>query len=195
MSSSWSHIPSNTSLYHVPQPHLDLASPFYLNFIFISHAGAYGATAHGKGAKPIKPLMHRHYYGLVLVAVGSMASPYVCLVGWAGSLLHRRSALVVTPLRTFVCSTQATPGVSDPARPRVWIFDDCSRNSRRANCLGGSLWESFRAWQLTISHQNISLVKTCLCLCICLAVKDIMGPELPGAWLRKKLYLHVRYTV
>lgn len=79
-----------------------------------------GQTADGRGAMPIKTLMHRHYDGLVLVAavVRWQARMYASLVGRLESSID---GVLVPPLRTFVV-VRKPPGVSDPARHWVRIL-------------------------------------------------------------------------
>jgi hypothetical protein len=103
--------------------------PFLPQLYFPSRMQVHmGQTANGRGTIPITSRVHRHYYGSSPSCRGSMASPHVRLVGWVGRLELRackRSVLVPSPAN-FCCSTQATPGVSDPARHWVWICSDCS---------------------------------------------------------------------
>lgn len=59
-----------------------------------------GQTANGRGAMPIKSLMHRHYDGVVLVAavVRWQARMYASLAGRLESCME---SVLVPPLRTF----------------------------------------------------------------------------------------------
>lgn len=76
-----------------------------------------GQTANGRGAIPIKSLMHRHYHGLVLVAavVRWQARMYASLARRLDSSID---CVLVPPLRTFVV-------LHKPRRESQILLDGC----------------------------------------------------------------------
>lgn len=105
-----------------PQPHFDLASLFTSTLFPSCMQVHMGQTArqrsHTNQIADAPPLP----WSSLGSCRGSMASPHVCLVGRAARVFHRQR-ISASPAN-FCCSTQATPGVSDPARRWVWISSD-----------------------------------------------------------------------